>query len=131
MDYFKGQLAVIWEYLAPYRIALGLALFAAANVGSLYSGYRVGTHLKQGEWDAAVIARQAGEAAALRAAADAIAKIEVKSEQIIQPLKTEIRTNTVYRECSHSPDSLRNLNTLITGSEPSGLGVLPIPNPTR
>lgn len=91
-----------------------------AVIGGLFSfvgymGYRHGTMKVQAEWDASQLARRAGEEAALKAAAAAIAKIEVKSETYVQPIRTEIRTNTVYRDCLHTPDSLRNLNALILG----------------
>lgn len=99
--------------------------FAGSVLLSLWLGYSAGATYKQGQWDAAVVASKAGEDAALKAAAEAIAKIEVTSEQIIQPIRTEIRTNTVYRDCKHSDDSLRNLNALITGTESVGDGGLP------
>ena len=107
----------------PYKLLAGLAVFLLACLGSAYGGFRSGMQLKQSQWDAEVVAKQAGEDAALRAAAEAIARIEVKSETHIQPVRTEIRTNTVYRDCQHSPDSLRHLNSLITGEEPAGGGV--------
>lgn len=108
--------SVGWAW--PAALVLSVAV---TGVG----GYRMGSAIKQGAWDAAVVANKAGEDKALKAAAEAIAKIEVKSEQIIQPVRTEIRTNTVYRECKHSSDSVRNLNALITGDEPVGGGVVP------
>ena len=86
----------------------------------LWFAYHLGTVVKQGEWDADVVSKQKGEDAALKAAAEAISKIKVTSEKYIQPLQTEIRTNTVYAECRHSADSLRNLNALITGTESAG-----------
>lgn len=81
----------------------------------LWFSFHLGSTLKQGEWDATVLSEKKGQDVALRAAAEAIAKIEVKSEKYIQPVRTEIRTNTVYAECKHSDDSLRNLNSLIVG----------------
>jgi uncharacterized membrane protein YraQ (UPF0718 family) len=96
---------------------------AAVVVSGLF-GTWVGNTFKQAEWDASVLAKKSGEDAALRAAAEAIAKIEVKSEKHIQPVRLEIRTNTVYRDCKHSDDSLRNLNSLITG-KPVDSGELP------
>lgn len=108
----------MFGFLAPYKLAAGLVVLAALLAGTAYTSFNLGSSLKQGEWDAQVVARKSGEDAALKAAAEAIAKIEVKSEQIIQPLRTEIRTNTVYRDCLHSPDSVRNLNFLITGTGP-------------
>ena len=91
-------------------------------------GFKTGSAFKQGQWDAAAVAQKQGEDAALKAAAEAIAKIEVKSETHIQPLRVEVRTNTVYRDCKHSPDSVRNLNALITG-EPVDYGLVPKAKP--
>lgn len=91
---------------------------------------RLVSSLKQAQWDAQVVAEQRGKDAALKAAAEAIARIEAKSEQIIQPLRTEIRTNTVYRDCRHSADSVRNLNALIVGEQP-GEGGMPAGNTSR
>lgn len=108
-------------------VAAGAALISISLAG--YGGYYTGTSLKQGEWDASVLQRKAGEDAALKAAAEAIAKIEVKSEKHIYPVRTEIRTNTVYRECKHSPDVLRNLNALIEGVESSGSAGVPTAKP--
>ena len=105
---------VTWMWAGGLVVVAGLV----GSAGGV--GYRTGTHLKQGEWDAAVLRNRAGEDAALKAAAEAIAKIEVKSEKHIQPVRVEIRTNTVYRDCVHSDDSLRNLNALIEGAEPAG-----------
>lgn len=105
------------------KLVVFLVVDAVLLLGCLYLGYRLGTDLNQAKHDAAVVAKQAGEAAALKAAAEAIAKIEVKSETHIQPVRTEIRTNTVYRDCQHSPDSLRHLNSLIAGEDAAGGGV--------
>ena len=91
-------------------------------------GFFTGSKFKQGQWDAAEVAEAKGKDKALQAAAAKIANIKVISETHIQPLRTEIRTNTVYRDCSHSPDSLRHLNSLISGTESSGGGVMPQAN---
>lgn len=121
-------LQVIGALLGPYKLAASFALVLGLVAGTFALGYSKGSTAKQGEWDATVVAEQRGKDAALKAAAEAIAKIEVKSEHIIQPLRTEIRTNTVYRDCRHSDDSLRNLNSLITGSEPQSTGGGIVPN---
>lgn len=99
---------------------LVLSVLAATALAAFFHGLSV----KQGEWDAAVVAEQQGQKRALDAAATAIAKIEVTSEQIVQPLRTEIRTNTVYRDCRHSDDGLLRLNAAITG-QPLGASKLP------
>ena len=100
-----------WVELAV-ALAIGLAAFL------------LGRSLKQAEWDAVELAEASAKAKALDAAAAAIAKIEVTSEQIVQPLRTEIRTNTVYRDCRHSDDGLLRLNAAITG-QPLGASKLP------
>jgi hypothetical protein len=116
-----------------YIIVGALVGTIAVSGASGAMGYLAGSRFKQGQWDAAVMAEKKGQDQALAAAAKAIAKIEVKSEQHIQPLRTEIRTNTVYRDCAHTPDGLRHLNALITGeeSEPAGGGQLPSSNASR
>lgn len=97
------------------QVYIGIAA-VVAGLG-LTGGFYAGSKFKQGEWDASVLAKKAGEDAALKAAAEAISKIEVKSVKYVQPVRTEIRTNTVYLDCAHSADSLRNLNALITGGD--------------
>lgn len=118
--------------LNPYKwYAIGGA-FVVCTAAASYTGFNVGSKWTQAKWDSAVVAQAKGEAAALKAAAEAIAKIEVKSETHIQPMRTEIRTNTVYRECKHSADSLRHLNALITGDESApGDGGVPAAKPAR
>lgn len=63
---------------------------------------------------------------AQKGAASAIAEMEIKNVTITQPIRTEVRTNTVYRDCKHSPDGLRSLNTAITG-RPEPVGGLKLP----
>lgn len=90
----------------------------------VWAAYSHGRDSKQAEWDATRVAEASAKAAALEAAASAIAKIEVTSEKIVQPIRTEIRTNTVYRDCRHSDDGLLRLNSAITG-QPLGASKLP------
>ena len=106
-----------------WAIWLAVTIATATVVG--VASFRAGQTLVQGKWDASVLAGKAGEDRALKAAAKAISKIEVRSEQLVQPVRTEIRTNTVYRDCKHSDDSLRNLNALIDGAEPAGGSSVP------
>lgn len=103
--------------------AVLIAVLAALLAGGL-GGFLSGSAYKQAIWDAEVVAKAKGEREALDAAAKAIAKIEVTSEQIIQPIRTELRTNTVYRDCRHSDDGLLRLNAAITG-QPLGASKLP------
>lgn len=68
---------------------------------------------------------------AARIAADvsaaAIAKIKPQITTIKQETEREIRTNTIYADCRHSPEQLQRLNAALTGggSEPAGGGQLP------
>jgi len=117
--------------LNPYAWIVALVISIIWVVGAGVAGYRSGAAVVQSQWDASVLAKKKGEDAALKAAAEAIAKIEVKSETYIQPVRREVRTNTVYRECLHSDDSLRNLNALITGSQSTDYGLVPGTKPTR
>ena len=58
--------------------------------------------------------------------ADLLANIEVKNVQLTQPVVREVRTNTVYRECVHTPAGLQALNNAIAGgAQPPGGGQLP------
>lgn len=54
--------------------------------------------------------------AAASAAGAAIAKLRPKITTIRQEAEREIRTNTVYAECRHSPGQLERINEAITGA---------------
>lgn len=66
-------------------------------------------------------------------AADAIAKIEIKQVTIQGRLQKEIQTNTVYRDCVHSPDGMRSINDALTNTDsgPSSGGQLPASSPAK
>lgn len=105
------------------RIVGSLTCFAIL-ASTFFGGVWVGTGIKQQEWDASVLTKKEGEEAALKAAARAITKIGANSDKHLPQIITEVRTNTVYRDCAHGPDSLRNLNALIAG-ESTGDGGMP------
>jgi hypothetical protein len=100
----------------PARIAaVLLACLVCTGVGC-----RLGLTIKQGEWDASVIAGREAQDKALRAAAESIAKITVTQQTIVQKVQHEIQTQTVYR-CVVPPDGRGLLNAAITGaSQPAG-----------
>lgn len=90
-----------WPFIAGGLIAAAIAFAGGVKVGS--------------DHELAVQAREDKTAkiatdAAAKAAAEAIAGIKVKNTTIRQELEREIRTNTIYAECKHSPDGLRNIN---------------------
>ena len=111
---------------------LRVAAAVALAVGLLTGAYQLGRTTMKGEFDSEALGKKSGEDATLKAVALAISKIEVKSEKHIQPLLTEVRTNTVYRsvDCQHSADSMRHLNALITGDGITGGSGLPEGQPT-
>lgn len=88
------------------RIALVLvALIVAAGFG-----FRTGLQVKQGQWDAAVLAGKEAQEKTLRAAADRIAQITVKNQTIIQRVERETIEKPVFRDCRSGPDAVRLLN---------------------
>jgi len=70
------------------------------------------------------VARTARDASQ-QAAAEAIAKIEVKNVTIRQKLETEIREKPVYRDCIADQRVLDTVNEAITGNPATGPGELP------
>jgi len=70
-------------------------------------------------------AREETLKAAQQAAAEAIAKIEVKNVTINRKLETEVREKPVFRDCRSGSDSMRLFNSAIAGSEPAGGRELP------
>lgn len=106
----------------PY-VLLGIG---AAWLASLWFAFAEGREVEQGAQ--ALAERTAG--AAVKAANDAtggwLAKLEVQRVEITQPVIHEVRTNTVYRDCVHTPDGLRGVNAALTGrAELAGTGVVP------
>lgn len=65
--------------------------------------------------------------AAASAAGAAIAKLRPQITTIRQETEREIRTNSYYSECRHSPVQLQRINAALTGSapEPAGSGLVP------
>ncbi len=59
------------------------------------------------------------------AAAEEIARIEVKNVTIRQKLETEIREKPVYRDCLADQRVLDTVNEAITGDTAAGQGELP------
>jgi ribonuclease D len=96
--------------MTPYLIA-GAAVISAA------AGFYGGWTIKQGQWDAATVAAQTEREAALTTIAESIQKIESESDKPAQSVRAEIRNQTVYKECEHSPEAVKSLNSLIVGGQ--------------
>lgn len=106
--------------LNPYVL---LAVFLALAGTHWYAYHSGAAHERGAAAEQAQLIEKAGDRAAL-AAAEAIAKIEVKNVTIRQRVEREIHEKTVYRDCRHSPDGLRAINAALTGSEPADGGEL-------
>lgn len=65
------------------------------------------------------------EIAAAKGTASVIAAMIPQNKTIIQKVQREIETNTVYRDCRHSPDALRLLNESLTGRQQPSDSKLP------
>lgn len=101
----------------PARMAaLLVALIAAVAVG-----FKVGMEWKQGQWDAAKVAESEAKDKALKAAAEAIAQIEVKHQTIVQKVRHEISKEPVFRDCTLPDSAVGLLNAAASGaSAPAG-----------
>ena len=105
----------------PARIAAFLlACLICAGVGC-----RLGLTIKQGEWDASVNAGREAQDKALRAAAEALRSMAPAQAKIIERVTRETVEKPVYRDCRHSPDGLRDINSALTNSEPADGGDVP------
>lgn len=111
---------------------IGLSLALAAGIAVAGAGlYLEGKKAGKNEVRAEVLTNQqiADQAAAKVAgiAADAISRIKVQNRTITNEVQREVQTNTVYRDCVHSPDQLQRINAAITGegTVPAGRGIVP------
>ena len=90
----------------PYIIIGTMLALAGAGAG----GFRLGVdHVEAGQAreDAQIV--RAVDAANI-AAAKAIAGIKITNQKITQEVRHETSTQTVYRDCAHTPDGLRLVN---------------------
>lgn len=110
----------------PYLLlGAGLA-FVASVTGAFFYGQQVGQDSIEAQQARDNRIAQVAYESSQKATAEAIAAMEIKNVEITQPIRTEIRTRTVYAECKHTPDGLRALNNAITGrTEPLGDSKLP------
>lgn len=111
--------------LNPYVLA-GAAAFYVGSVATagwwMYGAGQNAEIAKQVEIQQAI--DQTREAAQ-EGAAHAIAQIKIEHRTITQPIREQIRTRNVYRDCKH-PDSVREqINAVIGHRAPAGSGQLP------
>lgn len=110
--------------------AIGALAGAAAVAGAFFYGQHLGASGERAaQQDRESVMREVYDRAAL-AAAEQIAKIEVKHVTQRQVLQREIVENVVYRDCVHSPGGLRAINdALVPGG--TGGGAVPGVDPTQ
>ena len=89
-------------------------VLAASVASSLWYTYEKGYSAGQ---DALVVEQKKNEdlinaavQKAHEATIDAISNIRIVNKTIRQEVQREIQTNTIYRECKHSPEQLQRLN---------------------
>jgi hypothetical protein len=105
----------------PYLIIAALVAILAAGAGGFKLGadHELAAQAREDKHVAAAIQ------AANTASAEAIAGIKVANTTIHQGLQREIRTNTIYAECKHSPVGLRNINDALAAPRPASDRKLP------
>lgn len=105
----------------PYLIIAALVSVLAAGAG----GFKLGADHE--------LASQSREEAHLAQAVAAATKVSAQAIADLKPVYTTIQgktihetsTNTVYRECVHSPDGLQLVNQSLNGGIALGSGKLP------
>lgn len=111
----------------PTTLLIGALAFLLALSGSYIKGRGDGQRIaKADQAEVLEFARKVRDESQ-RAAAEAIARIEIKQTTIRQTLEKEIHEKPVYRDCRHSPDGLQSVNAALTGRspDPAGGGKLP------
>lgn len=98
-----------------------LAALLIALIAAVALGYKLGMDVKQGQWDAAKVAESDARSQALQAAAEAIARIEVKHQTIVQKVRHEVSKEPVYRDCLLPDNAVGLLNAAASSaSQPAG-----------
>lgn len=105
----------------PYAL-LGAGILALLLA---VGGFRFGVKYQRGqEARAEKLIAKVSEQAQL-GAAEAIAKIEMKTTTIRQQLETVTREVPVYRDCRNTPDGMRLINEALRSPGASGGRVVP------
>ena len=124
-----------WNLLKSLKAALNptvLLIILGTSVASGTVGYWRGARNTDNRITAEVArleeTRQATYDAALAATAAEIAKIRIVNTTVRQELEREVRTEKAYLECTHSDDTLRLLNAVLSGeATPESLDSLELP----
>jgi hypothetical protein len=92
-----------------------IAAFLLACLVCTGVGCRLGLTIKQGEWDASVVAGREAQDKALRAAAEALRSMAPAQAKIIERVTRETVEKPVYRDCRHSKEAFDSINSAISG----------------
>lgn len=113
--------------MSPYLLLVIVLAWGGSVAGAGYLGYGAGQDQVNAFNAKAADVVQATRESAQQAAAEAIAANRPKNTTIVNEVRREIQTNTVYAECKHSAAGLRGVNAALTGQrpEPAGGGQLP------
>lgn len=113
--------------LNPWILLALIAAWGASVGGSFFYGQKVGKDSMTASIvrEEAIVKKVAD--AAQQGAAKAIAANKPRNVTIRQETQHEIRTNTIYADCKHSPDQLQRINAALTGTSPvpAAGGVVP------
>lgn len=105
----------------PLWLLLAAGIAWAGSGGAAYlAGRSDGRALEQAAAAREGDIEQRATAAASRAAAEAIAAIEIRHVTVRQRVETEIRDRPVYRDCQHADRVLDDINEAITGQPARG-----------
>jgi len=99
-------------------IAIGTLVTGVCSTAAYFKGQADGQEIQTGRQSKADDLVQQVRDASIQGAAEAIAKIEVKHVTIQGRLQREVQTNTVYRECEHTPAGLMLINSALENRSP-------------
>jgi len=91
--------------MSPWPLLLAVVLFATGGFG----GWRAAMDHR----DALELADARGKAEALEAVAIEMAKVKVIQKNTTQILEKEIHERVQYKECKHTPEALKALNSAL------------------
>ena len=99
-------------------VAIGTLVTGLCSAAAYFKGQADGQEIQVGRQSKADELVQQVRDASIQGAAEAIAKIEVKHVTIQGRLQREVQTNTVYRECEHTPAGLMLINSALENRSP-------------
>ena len=106
----------IKAYEAMALVLAFVLVLAAAGL----KGYHMGQAASDAKYLAAKEASREAQDKALQAAAEALRTMAPAQAKVIERVTHETTTVPVYRDCRNTAGGLRDINSALTNSEPSG-----------